>query len=201
MILDDYARALAFAAKAHEGQVRTSTTIPYIYHPISVSALVLQFGGDEAQAIGGLLHDVVEDCGVTRSTITNQFGHRVAAIVEGCTDGEPDAQGEKSPWLPRKRAYLRHLEEASADVLIVSACDKLHNVRSIIEDLRHIGGAVFDRFSATPARTVWYYRSLAEVFTRRLDQPDIVRALQHEIQGLVDFEATLTGDIARGSVN
>jgi (p)ppGpp synthase/HD superfamily hydrolase len=94
MTLDDYARALAFAARAHEGQVRKSASTPYIYHPVSVSALVLQFGGDEAQAIGGLLHDVVEDCGVTYTTITDQFGHRVAAIVEGCTDGEPDAQGK-----------------------------------------------------------------------------------------------------------
>jgi GTP pyrophosphokinase len=73
-------------------------------------------------------------------------------------------------------------------VLIVSACDKLHNLRSITEDLRHSGGAVFDRFSATPEQTIWYFRSLTEVFARRLDQPDILRALRHEIRSLENFD-------------
>lgn len=194
MISDRYAKAVAFATAAHAGQLRTGTTIPYIYHPISVSALALRFGGDEDQAIGGLLHDTVEDCGVSLLTLRDRFGLRVAMIVEGCTDGAPDEHGRRAPWLERKENYIRHLDEASADVLFVSACDKLHNARSIVGDLRSVGASVFDRFDATRDQTIWYYRSLTDVFARRVARSDLVRALEHEVRSMMDFG--VSGDAA-----
>lgn len=187
VVTERYAQAVAFAAKAHGSQIRKGTSIPYITHPIAVSALVLEYGGDEDQAIGGLLHDTVEDCGVSLIALSAMFGSRVAAIVEGCTDGVPDANGRKPPWLERKTAYLEHLGQSPRDVLIVSACDKLHNARSIVSDLRTVGAAVFERFTATKEQTIWYYRSLAGVFERQLDVPEIVRALEYEVQNMTDF--------------
>jgi len=186
-ISDAYAAATAFAVRAHAGQVRKGTSVPYISHPIAVSSLVLEFGGDEEQAIAGLLHDVVEDCGVDLLTIADGFGVRVASIVEGCTDGVPDELGRKPPWRQRKEAYLRHLETADPDILLVSGADKLHNARSIVSDIRAIGETVFDRFSATEEETKWYYRSLAGVFQRRLGNERIVDALGYEVQQMTDF--------------
>jgi len=58
-----YAEAVAYACAAHRGQVRKGSETPYVAHPLAVSALVLQYGGDEDQAIAALLHDVLEDCG------------------------------------------------------------------------------------------------------------------------------------------
>ena len=55
--------AVDYARVAHAGQVRKGSGIPYLYHLLAVSSLVLEFGGDEDQAIAGLLHDVIEDCG------------------------------------------------------------------------------------------------------------------------------------------
>lgn len=176
-----YATAVRFAADAHRTQVRKGTTIPYVSHPLAVSALVLEFGGDEDQAVAGLLHDVIEDCDVSSAALTAAFGARVAAIVEGCTDGTPDEQGRKAPWLERKERYLAHLETAEQDVLLVSACDKLHNARSIVRDIRAIGHAVFDRFTASRDRTLWYYRRLAGVFEQRLTNGELVSALAHEV--------------------
>lgn len=161
--------ALDYAAEAHNGQVRKQTTIPYLSHLLGVCSLVLEYGGDEDQAIAGLLHDVIEDCGEAhRRGVPERFGARVGMIVEGCTDGTPDETGAKSPWRDRKEAYLAHLREAPADVLLVSACDKLHNARAIVADRRVVGDVVFDRFKAGRDGTVWYYRELAGIFSERL---------------------------------
>jgi len=161
--------ALDYAAEAHNGQLRKGTPNPYLGHLIGVCSLVLDYGGDEDQAIAGLLHDVIEDCGPEHADrLRTLFGARVAEIVEGCTDGVPDEAGEKPPWRERKEAYLSHLADAHPDTLLVSACDKLHNARSIIADVRANGPEVFSRFTAGREGTLWYYRRLAETFAERL---------------------------------
>lgn len=119
--------------------------------------------------------------------LSEAFGIRVAAIVEGCTDGVPDEHGRRTPWLDRKEAYLAHLLEASDDILLVSACDKLHNARAIVSDIRAVGSSVFERFTASREQIIWYYRSLAGVFSRRLTKPQLVRALEYEVQNMTDF--------------
>ena len=165
--------ALDYVADAHNGQLRKGTKIPYLAHLLGVCALALEYGGDEDQAIAGLLHDVIEDCGEQhRAQIRQQFGARVADIVEGCTDGVPDAEGAKAPWQGRKEAYLRHLRTAGRDTLLVSACDKLYNARSIAADVRQLGVDVFDRFKAGREGTLWYYRELLQVFSARLGEAD-----------------------------
>lgn len=162
-----YTDALLLAARAHEGQHRKGTTIPYIVHPVAVAGLVAQYGGDEDQQIAALLHDVLEDGGMRYEPEITKFGERVLAIVHGCTDGVPDGTGQKADWQIRKRSYLAHLAEASDDVLLVSGCDKLHNARSILDDLANIGPAVFERFQTGRAGTLWYYGQLASLFTER----------------------------------
>src|ERR1700742_1058831 len=95
--------ALDYAAEAHQAQARKGTAIPYLSHVLGVASLVIEHGGDEDQAIAGLLHDVLEDCGPEHaSVIRRDFGERVLSIVESCTDGVPDAQGNKAPWRERK---------------------------------------------------------------------------------------------------
>lgn len=161
-----FTKAINLAARAHEGQYRKGTPIPYITHPVAVAGLVAQFGGDEDQQIAGLLHDVLEDGGPQYAAeIEREFGVRVLTIVEGCTDGVPDATGQKRPWAERKQGYLAHLASAEVDVMMVSGCDKLSNARAILDDLVTIGPAVFDRFTAKKDGTLWYYTELAKVFT------------------------------------
>ncbi|MGA7948683.1 MAG: HD domain-containing protein [Thiobacillaceae bacterium] len=164
--------AFELARSLHEKQFRKGTSIPYISHLMSVSALVLEHGGDEIQAIAGLLHDTLEDAGPDHgATILKQFGKRALRIVEGCTDGVPDASGQKADWKERKVAYLAHLDTVEEDTLLVSACDKLHNARAILLDLRSYGTDVFKRFKAGQEGTLWYYRSLANLFANRMPGP------------------------------
>jgi (p)ppGpp synthase/HD superfamily hydrolase len=168
MLTERIGRALALAVQAHDGQKRKGTDIPYLAHPMGVASIALDHGADEDQAIAALLHDAVEDGGQHfAEIIREQFGDRVADIVEGCTDGVPDASGIKEAWVPRKQRYIAHLRQSPEDVLLVSGSDKLHNARAIVEDLLNIGRSVFDRFTATPEQTIWYYETLSEIFTER----------------------------------
>ena len=163
---DRLAEAAAFALTIHADQTRKGSETPYISHLLGVSSLVLEHGGDQDQAIAALLHDAVEDQGAHQEpVIRERFGARVADIVLGCTDADTLP---KPPWRARKEAYLAHLAHAPADVLLVSCADKLHNARAICTDLRTHGDAVFDRFNAGKAGTLWYYGALAEAFAARL---------------------------------
>ena len=161
------ASAMGYAALIHGTQKRKGTTIPYVSHLMSVSALVMEFGGDEDQAVAGLLHDALEDCGPEHEKVIRaNWGSRVAKIVQDCTDGVPDADGKKADWHTRKRNYLEHLLSVDCDTLLVSACDKLHNARAIVSDLL-AGHDVFARFKAGRDGTLWYYQNLAETFSSR----------------------------------
>lgn len=176
-ITERFSEALEFARERHAGQVRKGTQIPYLSHLLGVSALVLDFGGDEDQAIAGLLHDVVEDCGAQQAgAIRERFGERVARIVMACTDGTQEDKAAQNTreakiadWRRRKLAYLEHMRETEDDALLVSGCDKLHNARAIVADLEDpsVGVAVFDRFTAGRDGTLWYYSSIVQVLTER----------------------------------
>ena len=172
MQMSKLSSALALAVQAHEGQVRKSTNIPYISHPMAVASIALEFGATEDQAIAALLHDAIEDGGRKyEEVILEKFGKYVHDLVQGCTDGTPDENGIKIDWKIRKTAYLAHLEQASDDILLVSCSDKLHNARAIVSDLINEGPSVFNRFSSTTEQTLWYYRQLATIFNKRKTPP------------------------------
>jgi hypothetical protein len=96
--------------------------------------------------------------------IAERFGPDVATIVAGCSD---TTAAVKEEWRLRKDRYLAHLELAARDVLLVSASDKLHNARSILEDLREHGEEIWTRFNRGPQDQLWYYGALRDVFLRR----------------------------------
>ena len=157
-----FEEAFRFAAEKHATQTRKRTAVPYISHLMSVAGLVLEAGGDEDQAIAALLHDVVEDCGgkPMLEEVERRFGRRVARIVEGCTDA---CTIPKAPWKQRKLDYLTVLGNADDDIRLVSAADKLHNVRTILADHRAEGNSVWDRFSGRRDGTLWYYRAVLDI--------------------------------------
>lgn len=175
-----FSSALGYAARVHAAQLRKGSAVPYISHPLAVSALVLEYGGDEDQAIAALLHDVIEDGGVEHASPINQyFGERVLRMVLDCTD----ALGAQKPeWLPRKQRYLEHLAGVAPDSLLVNACDKLHNARCILRDLQLCGSEAFERFSAGREQVLWYYRSLSELFSQREALP--AAALREVVTGI-----------------
>lgn len=175
-----FEEALVYATRLHIRQMRKGRDVPYVAHLLAVTALVLENGGDEDQAIAALLHDAVEDQGgmKTLREIENRFGERVAFIVAGCTDSY---EIPKPPWRVRKEAYLVHLSTAPVEVLLVSLADKLHNARSILKDLLVEGEATWDLFNGGKDGTLWYYRSLVDIFQVSFSSPMV-----EELSWLVD---------------
>ena len=164
MLTERFDDAFCYAHRLHRAQIRKGTPIPYISHLMIVAALVVEHGGNEDQAIAGLLHDAVEDQGgaETLAEIKTMFGDDVAAIVADCTDAWTEA---KPPWKQRKEAYIAALPGKPAQSLLVSLADKTHNSEAILFDYRVLGDALWDRFSGGADGTRWYYGALAESFS------------------------------------
>jgi (p)ppGpp synthase/HD superfamily hydrolase len=158
-----FGKALLYATRIHGGQLRKKTRIPYIAHILGVTAIAMEYGATETEAIGALLHDAVEDCGGAKRLhdIERKFGKAVAKIVEGCTDTD---QMPKPPWLARKKAYIAHLRDAPVSTQIVSAADKLHNLRAILMDYRTEHDKLWSGFNGGKEGTLWYYAALLEAF-------------------------------------
>ena len=187
-----FALALQFANEIHATQARKGEGAPYISHLMGVCSLVLEYGGDESQAIAALLHDAAEDCGgrPMLETVRVMFGDPVAQIVESCTDTFDDP---KPAWRPRKEAYLRHLERAPDAVKLVAAVEKLHNVTCTLRDIQAGGIAIFSKFSTGFADQCWYYRGCLKALRKEGKQLPILNALQEQverIEGIRDGAST-----------
>ena len=159
--------AFDYAATLHAADLRKSTNAPYLSHLLEVCGIVLRYGGDEDEAIAALLHDAAEDHGGKPRLvdIERNFGKRVASIVYQCTDS---TKRPKQSWEVRKQDYLKHLPRASRGGLLVSAADKLSNVRAILADHYVVGDQVYKRFKRPKARTLWYYNALDRAFAVHL---------------------------------
>jgi len=184
---DRYFEAVAYACKLHIKQTRKGTNIPYASHLLGVSALVLEARGDEDQAIAALLHDAAEDCGGESRLveIESLYGERIAGIVRGCSDSLSEDPDEKDDWMKRKEAYLEHLAQADADVVLVSAADKLHNARSLWTDIQREGTETMKRFNASGARTAWYYMEIAQILVDKQVPAEILTPYLEVVGNLV----------------
>jgi len=175
-------RAIEVAAKAHEGQVRKGTDIPYISHPYAVGMMLAEAGCSPDVVAAGILHDTVEDTYVTLDYLRANFGEKIASIVEGCSEPHKSAA-----WEERKKHTLEYLRTAPWEVRVVACADKLHNVRSIANDYRQVGNAVWQRFKRGKREQEWYYRGLVEALCDTpTGQPEVpfCPALRAEVNAL-----------------
>jgi (p)ppGpp synthase/HD superfamily hydrolase len=172
--------------------LRKNTQIAYIAHLVAVSSIVLEDGGTETEAIAGLLHDAIEDCGAHLEPILRQrFGHAVVDIVMECSDAAPVDGEPKAPWAERKQAYVDRLRNAATDsALRVSAADKLHNARATLADLRELKSGTWMPHNACHHQSLWYYAAISDVITRKLSESrtgvelaKVVTALYDETEG------------------
>ena len=163
--------AFAFSAKHHDRQVRKGTKLPYLTHPANVAVILTRYGCDNDTVVAGILHDVIEDCvreGYTRAMleqrIGDKFGPNVLDTVLGVTYRRHDDEGVELSAEERKSDYLNRLSEANEKARWVCAADKVHNVSSIIADLRRTidPETVWNRFGGGKASTAGWYRQVYE---------------------------------------
>ncbi|HBE45365.1 MAG TPA: phosphohydrolase [Deltaproteobacteria bacterium] len=160
--------AIEFAAKAHKGQYRKGTNIPYIIHPIRVAKILIESRCPEDVVVAGILHDTLEDTSVTIDEIREQFGDAVAAIVVSVS--EPN---KLDAWEIRKRFAIDSLKNAPNEVLLVACADHFDNIVEIEDAFGMIGDDVWLRFNRPKEQQGWYYKSLADIFSRRTDDERI----------------------------
>ena len=160
-------QAAVFAAHAHDGATRKGSQIPYIVHPMEAAAIAATLTDDPHVVAAAMLHDVMEDCGVSFEELRARFGERVATLVRD--ESQSEGPESRASWGRRKREAVRRLARGSRDAKIICLSDKLSNMRAIFRDVGREGDAVFLRFNQHDKRQhAWYYRSCAALMEGEL---------------------------------
>ena len=161
--------AIAFAVNAHDGMRRKKSEAPYILHPMEAAVIVGTMTEDQNLIAAAVLHDVVEDAGVTIEQIEARFGKRVRELVQSETEDKRAQLPPSATWRIRKEESLEVLKNTEdLGVLMVWLGDKLANMRAIYRDFKVEGEEMWQRFNQKdPAQQAWYYRSIVTL-TRRL---------------------------------
>lgn len=154
-------KASLYASEAHDGQFRKGgKNVPYITHPVAVMKITKEMGGSVEAQIASVLHDVVEDCGgYTMEDISIHFGTAIALLVDYVSESD-----KSLPWKERKVRYIKRLHEAPFDAVLVSASDKLHNLRCTEKDFESDGKETFSMFNSSADHQFWFYESLIEIY-------------------------------------
>ena len=156
-----FEKAVIYATKAHNGQKRKGTNLPFIIHPMEVAAIVSAMTLDENMLCAAVLHDVVEDCeDISIEDIRKEFGDIIAAHVG------KESEDKSKTWKERKGRTIEFLKnEASREAKILALGDKLANIRSIARDYKILGEELWQRFNMKDKDTQgWYYKGMIEGF-------------------------------------
>ncbi|MDY0062576.1 MAG: bifunctional (p)ppGpp synthetase/guanosine-3',5'-bis(diphosphate) 3'-pyrophosphohydrolase [Myxococcota bacterium] len=123
-------QAHAFAAQAHEGQLRKSGE-PYFTHPLEVAGLIAELKLDDASICAGLLHDVVEDTLISLPELEQRFGKEIAALVDGVTKlSQVEFTSKEEAQAENFRKMLLAMNR-DIRVILVKLADRLHNMRTL----------------------------------------------------------------------
>lgn len=168
--------AIKRATSLHDGQKRKVSGLPYVVHPYAVAFLLAHYTDDEDVIIAGLLHDVLEDVpGYTEDDLVAEFGARVTAIVKEVTEDYTEAAKmdhslRRQGWKERKEKYLSNLSDDSPEALLVTTADKIHNLRSLINDYGVHRETTWERLG-NKERIFWFYSETVRVISDHLDHP------------------------------
>jgi GTP diphosphokinase / guanosine-3',5'-bis(diphosphate) 3'-diphosphatase len=179
-------RAYSFAHDKHEGQARR-TGEPYIEHPVAVAGILAELGMDDPTIAAGLLHDVLEDCGVSYDEMSRRFGAEVAQLVDGVTKLKHIDFSSKQE---KQAENLRKLFLAMAGdvrVIIIKLCDRLHNMRTLDpfpeQRKREIAGETLHIFAPIAHRLgIWRIKWELEDRSFKYLEPEIYKQIYALVQ-------------------
>ncbi|MDD2858987.1 MAG: HD domain-containing protein [Candidatus Nanopelagicales bacterium] len=189
VLTDRYAQAVQYASTIHADHTRKGTGIAYMSHWLGVSSLVIEAGGNEDQAIAGLLHDAVEDAGglPRAADIAERFGKTVVEIVLACSDSTDEQVKAVQDWKERKQAYLDRIEDEPMEALVVTIADKVHNARAVVTDLQQHGPEVLGKFNGSPHDILWYYHACLNIAKDREVTPTLVLPLETAVSEISSY--------------
>ena len=208
MNVQRFSSALCWLTELYDGDVRKSSGVPAIHHPLGVCELVIGAGGDEDTAIAALFHDLGEDKGGEEmlSEISRRYGSRVSRIVKDCSDTLPSDGIDKEPWVLRKIAHIHHIPSLSQDSLLVLAADTLHNTRDHIRGVHMHGENWWTNFRSNVyldiertipigiVSTIWYLTKKANAL---LNADTTHSIIYHELRNEVSYLRQTVDDASK----
>ena len=162
-------KAIKFAVDAHGDTPRKGKTRLYILHPLEVMTIVASLTEKEDVLAAAVLHDVVEDAGVTKEELQEAFSPRVAELVSAESENKMRDLPSEDSWKTRKQATIDHLAGLEEAALLICLGDKLANLREISRDYAEIGDKLWERFNQKDKKEhEWYYSSIFEILAKAL---------------------------------
>lgn len=182
-------KALAFATEAHKAQIRKYTNEPYINHPIEVATILFESfpktGVTQQMLAAALLHDVVEDCGVTFTELRREFDDVTTLLVMGLTDLVTKAQGNRDT---RKFLEAARVGMATPEIQAIKLCDFISNTRSIVEHDPDFAVVYLKEKDRVLQRI---YTSWTQFQTFALQNDELVALYNRAVKQLASAEAAL----------
>lgn len=185
---DRLARAREVAERAHAGQFRKGTRVPYVTHTVAVAEIVSRYTDDEDVVIAALFHDILEDVPsrvYSERRMLDEFGPRVVGLVKAVSEDKRADDETERPWRERKLSYMEHVRsEDDPCAMLICAADKIHNSSTMLSDYGTIGDGLWDRFNASKEDELWYYESMLAILSGK-DLPEgLIGRLAHNVSGL-----------------
>ncbi len=178
--------AIRAASILHKDQVRKgSVPIPYISHLVAVAMILYDYTDDEDVIIAALLHDTLEDTDYTETELREDFGGKVAEYVVALTEPQ-DSNKHTYSWKERKQLYAKHLRKAPKEALLIAAADKIHNMRSIVEEYYTDHARFVAEFEGSLEDRVLMYQDMANAINRGLDN-EIIKEFNHVFEEYKNF--------------
>ena len=162
--------AIEMANKAHYGQNRKGTKLPYMVHCMDAGAIAATMTEEPDIIAAAILHDVLEDTMITAQQVKDKFGPYVYKLIKSASEDRPDGKATAANWQKRKEETLAKIPTLSREEQMVILADKLSNARSLYVDWKKLPTAVFNRFNVKdPAMHRWYYVGLLKALDKVRD--------------------------------
>jgi (p)ppGpp synthase/HD superfamily hydrolase len=160
-------QAIRAATVLHKNQVRKgSVPYPYIIHPFAVAMIASDYTTDENTIVAALLHDTLEDTDYTLKELEDDFGGEVREIVHSITG--PSTRNDPRDFSEQKKEYLKRIKNASEKALIIVAADKIHNMRSAVEEYYENHPAFIADFGPQIQERLLTYQEISNTLNRKL---------------------------------
>ncbi len=160
-------KAVRIATRAHNGQMRKETDLPYVMHPFMVAFKLSKYGFSDEVVAAALVHDVIEDTSFAKEDLIQELGDKVWNIVEAVTNDDT------LPWEEKKLKYINSVRNAGDEAKAVATVDKIHNLESLLIAFEKYGDEVWSHFNRGMEKKIWFEESMLKMLKDSWKHPMI----------------------------
>ena len=162
---DTIEKAARLAARAHRGQTRKESDLPYVVHPFMVAIKLIKYGFSDTVIAAALVHDVLEDASVTTEELSDELGNEVAQLVTTITNDD------SLPWLEKKKKYIESVRIGPVEAKAIATADKVHNLESLLIAYETDGNKVWAYFNSGMKDKIWFEEAMLKMLQESWQHP------------------------------